>query len=152
MISPLVKDGWYYLGPAANDGDGAGVDGLLVQPARDVEVLVPVTDWEMVWKDRGSGKRTDYALWRGLPAPENRINYVFLGGYFTRSYDKPSSDETIGMMAIHKDALITVSAGREIWNDAGTGANKDGAVMGYLNRRKSRCPHQRSTRRCSRSR
>jgi len=31
-------------------------------------------------------------------------------------------------MAIHKDALITVSAGREIWNDAGTGASRDGAV------------------------
>ena len=31
-------------------------------------------------------------------------------------------------MAIHKDALITVGAGRDIWNDAGTGANKDGAV------------------------
>lgn len=53
-----------------------GVDGLFVQPAGDVEVLVPARDWKMVWNDHGSEKSTDYALWRGLPAPENRIDYV----------------------------------------------------------------------------
>jgi len=88
MLSPSVERGWYSRGPAANDGDGAGVDGLLVQPAGDVEVLVPVTDGEMVWNDRGSRKSNDFALWRGLPAPKNRIDYVFFGGYFTRSYTR----------------------------------------------------------------
>lgn len=128
---PQLEDGWYYLGPAANNGASSGSPGVVVQPSRQAfRVLAPIEDWEMVWNDGGSGKPTDYALWRGLPKREDRLDFVVIGGFFVRSHDKPTAEDAAGMMAVHKDALVTVSPGREIWNDAGTGARKDGAVWG----------------------
>ena len=67
-----------------------------------------------------------------------RISSTTSGGFFVRSHNKPSTEETLGIRAIHKDVLRTVSAGKEVWSDAGTGARKDGAVWdisvaGHLN-------------------
>jgi hypothetical protein len=123
-----VPCGWYYLGPAANNGESGGSRGVIVQPAGEKRVLAPITDWEQVWNDYGSGKPTDYALWRGLPAEADRTNFIVIGGFLVRSYNKPTTGDSYGMMAVHKDALVQASHGREIWNDAGTKANMDGAV------------------------
>jgi hypothetical protein len=128
MITFLVEDGWYYLGPAANNCYSQGSHGVVVKPASGTRVLAPIDEWEMVWNDSGSGRRNDYALWRGFPAPADRKDFIVIGGFFVRSHNAPTLEDTRGMMAVHKDVLITVSPGREIWNDAGTKARRDGAV------------------------
>jgi hypothetical protein len=123
-----VPSGWYYLGPAANNGDSSGCQGVIVQPAGETRVLAPITHWEQIWNNNGSYKSTDYALWRGLPAEADRIDFIVIGGLFVWSHNQPTTRDAQGMMAVHKDALFKASCGREIWNDAGTRASMDGAV------------------------
>ena len=123
----MEQHDWFYLGPAATNGSDAF--GLIVKDlSSDGHILRPVGDWVQVWNDAGSGKSTDYSLWQGVPRVEDRANYVVLGGYFIRSHNKPNEIETRGIRAIHKDVLKLVKPGREVWNDAGTGAKLDGAV------------------------
>jgi hypothetical protein len=115
--------GWYYLGPAATNGSNDAY-GVIVRE------LVPYTlgqvdDWVQVWSDAGSGKGTDFSLWRGIP--ENP-NHVVLGGIFVRSHNKPTIDETRGIRTIDKDLLVKVKADSEVWSDKGSGAKADGAV------------------------
>ncbi|KAJ3565822.1 hypothetical protein NP233_g7399 [Leucocoprinus birnbaumii] len=127
---PALDEGWYYLGPTANNGNAQGRPGIIIQPAGKERVTAPIVDWEQVWNDGGSGKSSDYALWRGLVAPEDRDNFVVLGGFFTRSHAKPTVDDSMNMRAVRKDIVIQVAAGSEIWTDRGTGAREDGAIWG----------------------
>ena len=120
----LVPEGWFYLGPAATNSSNAPGTGVVV---RELEpgVLVDVADWIQVWNDAGSGTSTDFALWRGVgPTPD----YVVVGGFFTRSHNKPSLEEARGIKAIHKLALRNTGPGSQIWTDKGSGADEDGAI------------------------
>jgi hypothetical protein len=123
-----VDPGWHYLGPAATNGPDDVVGIIVKDKSTNGSILRPVGDWIKVWDDHGSGKGTDFSLWRGVPRDEDRVNYVVLGGLFIRSHNKPTTGESAGIRAIHKDVLKVVLAGREVWTDAGTGADKDGAV------------------------
>jgi hypothetical protein len=78
-----------------------------------------------VWNDAGSRKPTDYALWRGV-GPS--LDYVVVGGFFTRSHNKPTAEEARGIKAIHRRALHNTAPGSQIWTDKGSGAKEDGAV------------------------
>lgn len=123
-----VEPGWHYLGPSATNGSDDAVGIIVKDNSSDGSILHPVGDWNEVWNDAGSGKSTDFSLWRGVPLLEDSFDYLVLGGFFVRSHDKPSPEETAGIRAIRKDVLELVQAGREVWNDAGTGARLDGAV------------------------
>lgn len=101
--------------------------GVVVKPS-NTRVLAPIADWEMVWSNSGSGKPTDYALWHGLPSLTDHQDFIVIGGFFVCSHNKPTKEDSRGIMAVHKDTLIMVSPGREIWNDAGTKASQDGVV------------------------
>jgi hypothetical protein len=121
----LVHFGWYYLGPATTNGsnNGYGVVVNEIVPG----TLGQVSDWVQVWSDAGSGKGTDFSLWRGIP---DNPAHVVLGGIFVRSHNKPTIDESRYIRTIDKDVLVTVKATPEIWNDMGSGARADGAVWG----------------------
>lgn len=123
-----MEPGWYYLGPAANNGGTSCRRGVVVKPAGEARVLAPIADWEKVWDNTGSINIWSYSLWRGVPSAEDSLNFVVIGGFFVRSLNKPTAEESRGMMAVHKDVLVTASPGKEVWNDAGTIAFKDGAV------------------------
>ena len=120
----IVPSGWYYLGPAASNGSNDCV-GVIVRETSYDKALAPIVDWEKVWDDSGSGKPTDYSLWRGVAQD---LDFIVIGGFFVRSKNKPLSEDTAGMMAVHKDLVVDVWPGQQIWNDAGTGAIQDGAV------------------------
>ena len=123
-----VEPGWYYLGPAATNGSNDAVGLIIRDISDDGSILHPVGDWVKVWDNSGSGKQSNYALWKGVPLPEDQINYVVVGGFFVRSHDKPTSGDAAGIKAIHKDVLTVVDPGKQLWNDSGSKASKDGAV------------------------
>lgn len=130
-LAITVEPGWHYLGPAANNGSKDAVGLIIKDMSDDGSILRPVGDWVKVWDDTGSGKPKYYSLWKGVPRLEDQVDYVVIGGFFVvgdDGYYKPSSADAAGMMAICKDVLTTVSPGREVWNDAGSKATKDGAV------------------------
>ncbi|KAG6918455.1 hypothetical protein DXG01_014332 [Tephrocybe rancida] len=123
---PHLDPGWYYLGPAANNGfPSPPITGIIIKPEYG-GVVAPIDDWELVWSNTGSGNKNDYALWRGLPA--NRVDFVVIGGFFTRSNQKPTAEDSRDMVAIHRDALIHVTHGKEVWSDRGSRARSDGTV------------------------
>jgi hypothetical protein len=124
----IVDSGWYYLGPAATNGSKDAVGLIVKDISDDGSILRPVGDWVKVWDDSGSRRFTDYSLWKGVPRLEDQINYVVIGGFFVRSHDKPTSGDAAGIKAIRKDVLTTANPGKEVWNDAGSRASKDGAV------------------------
>lgn len=125
----IVSDGWYYLGPAATNSSSVPGTGIVVRELES-DVLLDVDDWIQVWNDAGSGKSTDFALWRGV-GPSS--NYIVVGGFFTRSHNKPTAEQTRGIKAIHKDALRDTSAAVQIWTDHGSSAAADGAVWTISN-------------------
>ena len=122
----MVSDGWYYLGPAATNSGNTPGTGIIVREL-EPDVLVDVADWIQVWNDAGSGKSTDYALWRGVGPT---IDYIVVDGFFTRSHDKPTAQDARGIKAIHRLALHNTAPANQIWTDQGSGADQDGAIWG----------------------
>ncbi|KAF9012897.1 hypothetical protein BDZ89DRAFT_1046905 [Hymenopellis radicata] len=109
---PNLDNGWYYLGQGAESNMSRAPQGIIVHALED-DALRDVASWEKVWDDAGSGKKRDYSLWRGVPPNDN---YVVVGGYSTR-----------GIKAIRRDLLVFDDT-FSVWNDAGTGARKDGSA------------------------
>lgn len=89
-------------------------------PAADPEkgkALSAPTDFELVWKDSGSGATKNGSVWRPLP-PEG---YVALGSVCSNSHEKPSRN---AVRCIRAD-LVSASATCDlIWNDKGSGARQ----------------------------
>lgn len=124
-----MENDWYYFGPAASKGhkDATGVVVKEVTSHDSTFQALGEIDWEQVWNDKGSeGNSTDYSLWRAIP--KDPVNYVAVGGFFMRSHNKPTSKDAAGMRAIHRDLILTVGPGKEVWTDAGSKADEDGAV------------------------
>jgi hypothetical protein len=118
-----VPVGFFYLGPIATSQKTAP-SGYIVKELVS-GILGKVGGWSQVWNDRGSGKKTDFALWRALEA---NPDYISLASYFTRSWDPPTGDPTYFIRTVKADVLLPVKADYELWNDHGTGADEDGAV------------------------
>jgi hypothetical protein len=125
LITLLVEDGWFYLGPGATTNGQGGLTGAILKPSME-NLLADIVSWERVWEDDSPGRLCTRVLWRGFP--DDRVDFEVVGGVFTRSYDPPSAEFTKGMKAIHKDALITAKAGVEIWTDEETRSLKSGSV------------------------
>lgn len=75
-------------------------------------------EFELVWKDAGSGARTDFSLWRPLP-PEG---YVSMGLVCGVGYDKPSRNT---VRCVREDLVTAAQTGQLIWTDKGSGAPMD---------------------------
>ena len=121
--------GWSYLGPSASNGAG-DTEGVIVrQVGVGDELVVPITEWRLVWSDAGSGHNTNYMLWHGVA----RNGYTAVGSAFVRTaksngWTPPSIDQSRGIVAIKSSLVVQVQGGRRIWSDAGTGARQDGSA------------------------
>nr|ACZ59468.1 FDS protein [Flammulina velutipes] len=122
---PDVPQGWYYLGQTPATNYDSAPTGLIVFPISP-DVVADVKSWELVWDDAGSKNKNDYALWRGVPPTDE---YVVIGGIFSnnKSHAPPTDNETSGIKAIRKDLLVAGEA-KWVWNDGGSGSDRDGAV------------------------
>ncbi|WP_226476729.1 Vps62-related protein [Pseudomonas sp. MWU16-30323] len=80
-------------------------------------------EFELVWKDAGSGARTDFSLWRPLP-PEG---YVSMGLVCGVGYDKPSRN---AVRCVREDLVMAARTGQLIWTDKGSGAPMDFSAWG----------------------
>jgi len=81
-------------------------------------------DYDLIWKDSGSGGKKDGAFW----ATENyEPGYCVLGDVVTGSHSRPTT-RAIAVKAIQSDALVNPSSFTRVWTDRGSGANWDVAV------------------------
>jgi hypothetical protein len=76
----------------------------------DPRFCVPVYEYELVWCDKGSGAKSDCAVWRGIPPNEN---FVMLGDAVTSGYQPPSLERGNVLYAVHK-ALVNAMPLRQL--------------------------------------
>lgn len=74
-------------------------------------------DFELIWKDSGSGSKKDGAVWRPL-APQG---YVAMGAVCSNDHEKPSLN---AVRCVRADLVIASDIGELIWNDRGSGARQ----------------------------
>ncbi|KAH7290528.1 hypothetical protein KP509_30G052000 [Ceratopteris richardii] len=128
---PNVGSEWYYLGQVAFKGEGevSGQTVVVQEVVKNSGVLTEVDRWDAIWNDVGSGKRNDYSLWHGIAG--DPVDYYVVGDFFVggrSSETAPTAEETKGIRAVHRRCLVEGAIGNQVWNDAGSKANSDGAV------------------------
>jgi Plant protein of unknown function (DUF946). len=75
-------------------------------------------DYREVWNDKGSGGTHDGSIWFAVP-PDG---YLSIGYVAQSGYSKPSISNYV---CVRKDLCVDTVPGPLIWNDKGSGANKD---------------------------
>lgn len=120
---PVTKDGYHALGTLALGPNGypnpSGTRAVMVvkpRPGHEDAVAFPV-DYELIYKDVGSGADMFGAFWRPVPPS----GYVALGTVVSRNnWNKPSLTDVV---CVRKDLTMIGLAGAFVYNDVGTGAN-----------------------------
>ncbi|TFI56129.1 DUF946 domain-containing protein [Mastigocladus laminosus UU774] len=115
---PVVPAGYYNVGHygQANYNDPIGV--VVAVKELTSGALARPTDYELVWKDTGSGASMEGGFWR--PIPPN--GYLALGLVVTGNYNKPSLDE---VRCVRQDLVIQGKPGLQVWMDTNTHSDAD---------------------------
>ncbi len=74
-------------------------------------------DYELVWKDSGSGSKRDLSIWRPLPP----AGYVALGSVCSSDHEKPSLN---AVRCVRADLVIASNTTDLIWDDKGSKARQ----------------------------
>lgn len=109
--------GYHSLGDVAVSGYTAP-GGYLVKD--DGDLLAAPTDYVFKWNDSGSGGDRDVSLWHPV-APQG---YKCLGTITGNGYAKPSTNQ----MRCIKSEYVLHGKGTFVWNDSGTGSDRDGSI------------------------
>ncbi|WP_392476551.1 Vps62-related protein [Nostoc sp. C110] len=115
---PIVPNSYYTLGHYGQGNYNSPTGVVVVVKELKSGALARPTDYELIWKDKGSGADMDGAFWRPIPPS----GYVALGLVATGNYNKPSVDE---VMCIRQDLVVGGQPGGQVWIDKGTGADAD---------------------------
>jgi len=125
---PDVLPGYFSLGDIAIHGftniNGTRVAAVVREagsPSIDStkgKALSRPDNFELVWKDSGSGAKTYVSIWRPIP-PEG---YVALGLVCASDHEKPSVNS---VRCVRMDLVTPANAGPLIWNDKGSGAKQN---------------------------
>ena len=125
-------DGYFYL-PVAEPtyfiigGYGTRLKALTgtdcVLTVKDSAQLAAPADWELIWKDKGSGARLDGSMWRAVPPGDE---YRCLGSVPQAGYDKPSLPDYRCVPASLTEKIITSAL---LWTDKGSGAKQPVTVF-----------------------
>jgi hypothetical protein len=83
--------------------------------------LTPPVRYEQIWNDSGSGADMDGAFWRPIP-PDG---YTCLGAVVTAGYAWPPLD---AVRCVRTELTAPASIDRSLWDDRGSGADRDLAV------------------------
>ncbi|MCG5219242.1 Vps62-related protein [Streptosporangium sp. KLBMP 9127] len=125
---PLTEElggNWRHLGSMGRShfNNIAGKEGgLVVREAQQGSgALKPPVDFQLIWKDAGSGADADGAVWRPVPPS----GYVALGDLWTGSWAKPAAGH---MVCVRQDLVRRGDVGSMVWWDKGSGADADVSV------------------------
>ncbi|MCO6449675.1 MAG: Vps62-related protein [Caldilineales bacterium] len=86
-----------------------------------------VTDFELMWKDSGSGADVDVSFWYPNSSDLFDNGFRTLGHYGKVGHDQPSSAMLVAR-AIQPDALKEPERYEWVWDDAGSGADSDVSI------------------------
>lgn len=120
---PIPLAGFHALGTIGlshySDPNGT-VAAICVQESSSGNgALAPPTDYELFYKDSGTGARMNGSCWRPIP-PQG---YVALGDVFPiNTHNKPSLDDVV---CVREDLTFGANAGQSIWSDQKSGGAQD---------------------------
>ena len=77
-----------------------------------------------LWNDRGSGADHDVSFWR----PSGGYNFYPLGDTAVRTHQAPTRASLV-VSALTQSALAPPAGFTEVWNDRGSGADRDVRVL-----------------------
>jgi len=83
--------------------------------------LYEVEDLKFIWNDAGSGASESVSIWRA----ESKAGYYPLGDIAVASYSKPKIGFLLKPKDVNSDSVRPPVSYVKIWNDAGSGADKD---------------------------
>ena len=113
---------WFIIGDYAQGNYSTPTGVSIVVKAINDDPANPLlklpADYREVWNDHGSGGDNDGSIW--YPVPQD--GYKPLGFAGQMGYDKPNISN---FACVRQDLLTTTDAGVLIWNDQGSGADKD---------------------------
>ncbi len=92
---------------------------LAAEPAIEIR---NTADFRQTWNDKGSGADDDVALYRPVAPP----GWAVVGDYAQGNYDQPTAVSYL--VRGGGDMLRPPSGFRKVWDDSGSGADRDGSV------------------------
>ena len=123
---PSVDAPYYIIGGYGTQAKKlASTDCVLT--VKESEKLVAPVDWELIWKDKGSGARKDGSMWRAIPPSDE---YICVGTVPQNGYEKPSISN---YRCVHSNFTEKIETDQLIWNDTGSGAKKKVSMLGLPN-------------------
>ncbi len=117
---PQWSDGQVWLGDVAHASHSAPGFGSVVLEDDSAKLRAPV-GWELIWRDTGSGGSHDLSLWMPIPS----LGFTCLGSVATAGYGAPP--DVPDFRCVH-DSFLVPATSSWTWDDAGSGADWDGAV------------------------
>lgn len=115
-----IPIGFHALGSYGQSNYDSPTGSMVVVKDNVPDVLANPVDYQLIYKDSGSGADKDGSFW--LPTPPE--GYVAMGILCVSGYDKPSNSSVVCLRA---DLADPAETGNLIWNDKGTGADSDGS-------------------------
>jgi hypothetical protein len=116
--SPVVPAGFYAVGHLAKNGYERPTNSVIVVKGLVNNAVAYPVGYTLIWDDAGSGGDQDGAFWEPIPP----AGYVAMGTVVTANYTQPPLDAVV---CVKVDLVVKVAVADLIWNDAGSGADKD---------------------------
>jgi Vacuolar protein sorting-associated protein 62/Bacterial SH3 domain len=112
---PSTEPTYYMIGGyGTQDKKLSSADCVLA--VHESDHLVAPKDWELIWKDKGSGAKKDGSMWRAIPPSEE---YQCIGSVPQKGYEKPYIPS---YRCVHMSLTEPVITSDLIWSDKGSGA------------------------------
>jgi len=134
FFTPSAESSYYIIGGyASRKGDpNAKKCVISVRPSKSnpeetPELLVPPSDWSLIWTDKGSGADTDGSMWHGVPLGKG---YKCLGSVAQKGYKKPVLSN---YRCVHSGLTKKIQNKSIVWTDKGSGADRDVTVFNLPN-------------------
>ena len=123
LFQPLPRQGYYALNGLAVSGhpDTPGHSVITVQPLDSTfdQALALPESYTRVYKDSGTGSKTDGSVWRAKPPK----GYVALGDVGMHGHStEPAAD---AIMCVHESLVSDAVIGNEIWTDKNSHGDQD---------------------------
>jgi len=130
FFAPSAESSYYIIGGyARRKGDSKSKNCVIsVRPSKNnpeetPELLVPPSDWSLIWTDKGSGANKDGSMWNAVPPGKE---YKCLGSVMQKGYKKPVLPN---YRCVHSGLTKKIQNKSIVWTDKGSGADKDVTVF-----------------------
>jgi hypothetical protein len=134
FFAPSAESSYYIIGGYASQKGDPNSKKCVISvrqsknnPEGTPELLVPPSDWSLIWTDKGSGANKDGSMWNAVPPGKE---YKCLGSVMQKGYKKPVLPN---YRCVHSGLTKKIPNKSIVWSDKGSGADRDVTVFNLHN-------------------